>query len=108
MNFAGTFGYDGSFEAEGSFVNFYYLLEIGEWDGYCFSINETWRGNPILQDEWVRPKSLIVDTLIFDIPSPDGAGYETHYLTYIPAKDSSLGEDTIYIDGDETMPFVRE
>ena len=49
-----------------------------------------------------------MNTLIFDISSPDGAEYETHYLTYIPAKDSPLGEDMIYIDGDETMPFVRE
>ena len=107
-DFAGTYAYDGSFEADDREINFYYLLEIGEWDGYCFSINEIWRGNTILQDEWARPKSLIVNTLIFDISSPDGAEYETHYLTYIPAKDSPLGDDTIYIDGDETMPFVRE
>lgn len=108
MDFAGTYGYDGSFEEEGTFANFYYLLEIGAWDGYCFSIAEEWRGNTVLQDEYARPKSLIVDTLTFDIYNPDSGEYETHSLVYIPAKDSPLKQDTIYLDDDDTMPFARE
>lgn len=107
IDFAGTYAYDGSFEADDRAIDFYYLLEIGEWDGYSFSIAETWRGNMLIQDEYARAKSLIVDTLTFDIYNPD-VGYETHSLTYVPANESTLGKDVIYLDGDNTMPFVRE
>ena len=107
LDFAGIYGYDGSFEVDGTFVNFYYSLEISEWNGYNFSIAETWRGNAVLQDEWARPKRLVVNTLTFDIWNPD-MGYETHSLTYVPAKNSPLGQDVIYIDGDDTMPFIRK
>lgn len=107
-DFVGEYGYDASFEEGGEFLNFYYYLEIGEWDGYWFSISEEWRGNSILQDEYARPRGLIVNTLIFDTISVDGSGYETHSLTYIPANNSPLGQDVIYIDDDNDMPFVRE
>lgn len=106
-DFAGEYDYDGSFEAGGVDVNFEYLLEIGEWDGYCFSISESWRGNTLLYDEWARPKSLIVNTLTFEVSDMDGVGYETHTLTYIPAQNSPLRQDVFYLDGDDTMPFVR-
>lgn len=108
LDFMGTYAYDGSFEEGGMSTDFYYSLEIGNWDGYCFSVTETWRGNILLQEEWVRPKSLVVNILIFDIAGPDGAGYETHSLTYMPAKDSPMGQDVVYLDGDDTMPFIRE
>ena len=78
------------------------------WNSYWFSISEEWRGNSIIQDEYARPKSLIVDTLTFDTIAADGLGIETHTLTYIPAYNSPLGQDVIYIDGDEDMPFARE
>lgn len=107
-DFAGAYGYDASFEEEGESLNFYYYLEIGEWNSYWFSISEEWRGNSIIQDEYARPKSLIVDTLTFDTIAADGLGIETHTLTYIPAYNSPLGQDVIYIDGDEDMPFARE
>lgn len=106
-DFAGTYAYDGSLEADDKEINFYYLLEIGEWDGYSFSIAETWRGNMLIQDEYARAKSLIVDTLAFDIYNPN-VGYETHSLTYVPANESALGKDVIYLDCDNTMPYVRE
>ena len=102
----GTYSCDESFEVNGQFVNFYYSLEIA-WDNPCFVITETWRGNTILQD-WVRPNSLTGNTLIFDMMNESGTGYKESSLLYLPAKDSPLGQDTIYLDGDETMPFVRE
>lgn len=107
-DFTGTYSYDASIDAEEGFLNFYYQLEIGKWDGDTLPIMETWRGNTVLDGEWARPKSLIVDTLTFDIFAADDAGYESHSLTYIPAKNSPLGKDVILIDGDDTMPFVRE
>lgn len=61
----------------------------------------------LIQDEYARAKSLIVDTFIFGIYISD-VGYETHMLTYVSANESILGKDVIYLDDDNTMPFVRE
>lgn len=108
MDFAGVYSYDGSFEEDGNFLDFYYLLEIEELGDYQFSITESWRGNTMIQAEWVVPKSLIVDTLIFEVFNAASLNFETHSLTYVPAKNSPLGKDMIYIDGDDAMPFIRE
>lgn len=110
-DFAGTYGYSATFEIEGTSVEDYYSLEIGAWDGYCFSITESWRGNEIIHDEYACPYSLVVDTLTFGafgLADEGGTGYGMHTLTYLPAEYSPLGQDVIYLDGDETMPFVRE
>lgn len=106
MELVGTFGCDMSFEAEGQFVNFYYMLEI-DWDDPYIIITETWRGNTVLEGI-AGVDGLAGNTLIFYMMTEDGTDYETHYLTYIRAEDSPLGEDLIYIDGDETMPYIRE
>ena len=103
-NLIGYYGYDASFEAEDMFVNFYYSLQI-DFDNQYFIITETWRGNTIFE-AWAKPDSVVGNTLTFEILNADGTEY--HWLTYIPADKSPLGQDLIYIDGDETMPFVRE
>lgn len=106
-DFAGTYSCDASIDEEGGYAN-YYSLEIGPWDGYYFSITESWRGMDIIHDEWANPYTLVANTLTFCTIGSDGASYEMHTLTYIPAEYSPLGRDVIYIDGDEDMPFVRE
>lgn len=106
-DFAGTYSCDASIDEEGGYAN-YYSLEIGAWDGYYFSITESWRGMDIIHDEWASPYTLVANTLTFRTIGSNGASYEMHTLTYIPAEYSPLGRDVIYIDGDEDMPFVRE
>lgn len=107
-DFAGAYWCDQSGEVEGTFVEDGYALEIGKVDSHYFSIAETWRGMDVLQDEWARPRMLVENTLIFEISSSDGVGYETHFLTYVPAEYSQLGQDAVYLDGDDTMPFLRQ
>lgn len=89
MDFAGTYWCDTSAVVEGTLVEDGYALEIGEWDGSYFSINESWRGIDIIQDEWANPQSLVAGTLTFWFWGSEG--YETHTLQYIPAKYSPLG-----------------
>lgn len=107
-DFAGTYGYDASIGTADITGNFYYLLEIGEWDGCCLSITESWRGNELIHDDWATPESLVVDTLTLRVYDPNEACYKTHTLKYIPAEHSSYGQDVIYLDGDESMPYIRE
>lgn len=104
----GEFSYDASFtDPTGMQNNFYYLLEI-DWADSDLMITETWRGIYIFDHVRVSPDSLTGNTLVFTSTPEPGLAAETHSLTYIPAKDSPLGKDTIYIDNDETMPYVRE
>lgn len=106
-DFVGTYSYDASFETpDGQYTNFYYLLEIGE-DGKDLVVTETWRGNDILDHVRVSPENLTGNTLVVKT-NIEVYDKESYSLTYIPAKDSPSGKDTIYIDGDDTMPFVRE
>ena len=105
-DFIGTYSYDASFDTESGWQDFYYLLQI-DWQETCFVITEEWRGNVSIE-AWVRPDSLVGNTLTFEMPSIDGVNYEEHILTYVPAEDSPLGKDVIYFDDDDTMPFVRE
>lgn len=106
-DFAGSYWCDQSGEVEGTFVENGYALEIGEVNNHCFSIAETWRGIDVLQDEWARPRMLVRDTLVFEIYS-SGVGYETHSLTYVPSRYSQFGQDVVYLDDDDAMPFVRQ
>lgn len=105
-DFVGTYSYDASYETESGLANFYYSLQI-DWEENIFVITEEWRGNVVIE-AWARPDSLVGNTLTFELPSIDGMDYDNHVLTYVPAEDSPLGKDVIYIDGDDTMPFVRE
>lgn len=107
-DFIGNFSYDASFtDPSGMWNNFYYGLEI-EYDRSELIITEEWRGMYIFDHVRVSPDSLTGNSLVFTSTPEPGLAAETHSLTYIPAKDSPLGKDTIYIDGDETMPYVRE
>lgn len=104
----GNFSYDASFtDPSGRWNNFYYLLEIGI-DGSDLVVTTSWRGMYMFDHVRVSPDSLTGNTLVFDAITNDSTEPQSHSLTYIPAKDSALGKDTIYIDGDETMPYVRE
>ena len=107
-DFAGSYYCDLSFELEGHYVENGYILDIGNVEYNSFSIEESWRGNDLLRDDYAQPRMLIEDTLYFAIYNPESAGYEMHYLTYIPAKDSPLGKDVVYLDSDDTMPFEKE
>lgn len=107
-DFAGSYWCDLSGEVEGTYVENGYGLEIGEWDGYCFSIAEEWRGMDQLRDDYARLQCLIRNTLTFVIYNPDSGVDETHSLTYVPAAYSPLGRDVVYLDGDETMPFEKQ
>lgn len=107
-DFVGTYSYDASFEdPTGKWNNFYYLLEIG-LDGSALVVTQTWRGNYLFDHARVSPSDITGNTLVFDASVVGSTEPEIHSLTYLPAKDSPLGRDTIYIDDDETMPFVRE
>lgn len=106
-DFVGEFGFDGSFEEEGYYNNFYYSLEI-EKEDFAWMVTESWRGNYLIDNVWVTADDLIGNTLIFTAFSEDGLIPETHYFTYFPAAESPLGKDTIYLDGEYDMPFVRE
>lgn len=107
-DFVGTYSYDASFEdPTGKWNNFYYLLEIG-LDGSALVVTQTWRGNYLFDHARVSPIDVTGNTLVFDASVVGSTEPEIHSLTYLPAKDSPLGKDTIYIDDDETMPFVRE
>lgn len=103
----GEYGYDGSFESDGEYVDFYYSLQI-DWGDSGLVVTETWRGNNIFDHVWVSLDNLEGNTLTFSVSTADGVLYETHTLTYIPAEDSWTGTDMIYIDSDDTMPFLRE
>lgn len=107
-SFSGSYWCDQSLEMEGHFVENGYALDIGKVAYNSFSIAESWRGNDLFRDDYAQPRMLIEDTLYFIIYNPESAGYEMHYLTYVPAKDSPLGMDTVYLDGDDTMPFEKE
>lgn len=107
-DFVGTYSYDASFEdPTGGWNNFYYLLEI-VMDGSNLVVTTSWRGMYIFDHVRVSPDSLTGNTLVFDAITNDSTEPQSHSITYIPAKDSPQGKDTIYIDGDETMPYVRE
>lgn len=107
-DFVGTYSYDASVETpDGQYTDFYYLLEIG-LDGSALVVTQTWRGNYLFDHARVSPIDVTGNTLVFDASVVGSTEPEIHSLTYLPAKDSPLGKDTIYIDDDETMPFVRE
>lgn len=107
-DFAGSYFCDLSAEVEGHYVENGYMLDIGNVEYNSFSITESWRGIDLLRDDYAQPRMLIEDTLYFAIYNPESVGYEMHYLTYIPAKDSPVGKDMVYLDGDDTMPFEKE
>ena len=107
-DFTGSYFCDLSGEVEGHYVGNEYLLDIGNVEYNSFSIAESWRGIDLLRDDYAQPRMLIEDTLYFAIYNSESAGYEMHYLTYIPAQDSTFRKDVVYLDGDDTMPFEKE
>lgn len=107
-DFTGLYFCSQSFEIEGQYVGNAYLLEIGKVEYNYFSITESWRGFDFLQDDYAQPQMLIEDTLYFAIFNSENYCYETHYLTYIPAQNSPIGKDIVYLDGDDSMPFEKK
>lgn len=106
-DFVGEYSFDESFEEDGYFANFCYLLEIKKED-FALIVTESWRGNYLIDDAWVSSDALIGNTLIFNAFSEGSMIPETHYLTYLSDAESSLGKATIYLDGDYDRPFVME
>ena len=104
-DFIGDYAYDASFQTpDGTWTDFYYSLSI-EPENEGVLISEMWRGMYIFCNDWASQNDLDGDTLYFVVKYGDNAG--THFLTYVPAKQSPYGADTIYIDGDTNMPYTR-
>lgn len=105
-DFIGDYTYDASFEnPDGTWTDFLYSLSIEPGnDGVL--ISEVWRGIYSFCDDWASQNDLDGNTLYFVVKYGDNAG--THSLTYIPAAQSPYGSDTIYVDGDTEMPYLRD
>lgn len=108
-DFAGTYCYDASFDnPDGTWTNFYYELQIMQViQGVNASL--VWRGNHIFNDIYISESTAIEDNTIYFYAEAYQTDYEAgyHSLTYLPADQSPYGIDTIYVDGDTDMPYVK-
>ncbi len=109
-DFVGDYSYDASFDnPDGTSANFCYSLQILQvLEGINASLE--WRGNRIFNDIYIGDSTTIDgNTITFyveDYQTDYEPGY--HSLTYIPAAQSPYGSDTIYVDGDTEMPYLRD
>lgn len=97
----GSYSYDGSFEAGGLYQDFYYSLNIEQYDSGIL-IYAIWRGNYTIPETVVGPEALKDNVLTFY------DGTEERTLTFVPASESIYGVNTIYLDGDEEIPYCME
>ena len=109
-NFVGDYTYDASFgNPDGTDTDFCYSLQVIQAiDGINVSLE--WRGNRIFGDVYISNSELTDGNTVTFYAENYQTDYDSgyHSLTYVPASKSPYGSDTIYVDGDKDMPFIRD